>query len=680
MFLWGLLALSIPLVIHLYFKRNRVRVKFSTVQFFRKRERFLSFRRKLRDFLLLLLRTLAVLFLVLALASPSIGGFKYLSGGRTDAVIILDDTLSMCRKNSSGEPAYSYARKKAQEIVGALGGGDSAAVIFLSGRKGVSLTENIRKADEAIKNSAPSGCSGSYSAGFKQASDYIKMSQNPNHEIFLISDFQECQAPSQPYRDAELRDSRIYFVAVSGTQENISVTRVTTGFKPKTVNRTMRVEYDVENFGRSESRTELNFEVSGKTLETRDLTIAGGERKSGEFSFVPVSEGVIYGSIGVKDDPYSMDNRRYFAASVSKNVKVLAVYEDEFVKTDPYFFIRHALDPDGSASNGISFQTTTVKELSPEMISGIHVMLLADIDSVPEKYAALISGYLKGGGTVVSFPGPRTKATSMSGITEALKKEGITGLHVYGSKVALNKTGIAFKEDLAIMNDLLQLDYLSWRNMQEISSDPSAKVLATAGGRNVIVERKVGNGRWIALACSARNDYCNWPELKSFPVVMVHLIDHAANGMSDIKSIVCGNRIQLNPFSNSIDVSESSGTFKIKTVKGRTFPFEETWIPGVITFEGADIRAAVLGCDAEESKPEMLPREKMLASIIEHEVNFISTDSTVVEQVDSSRKGSSLAGLFLVLLFCAALMEFLISDNHLGYFNPKASALKGGKS
>ncbi len=678
-FLWGLLALPVPLLIHLYFRRKRVRLKFSTTQFFKRSEMLLSFRRKLRDILLMLLRTLAILFLVLALSRPSIGGFKYMSAGNTDAVIILDDTLSMCRKNSSGETAYTSACRKAKEIIGMLGTGDSAGVIFLSGRRGGSLTQDIRKADEAVRNSMLTGCGGSYSAGFKKASELMLTSQNPNHEIYLISDFQSSQAPSQPYRNEDLKDSRIYFGSVLGTQENISVTRVFTGFKPKTVNKAMRVEYDVENFGRAECNTELSFEVSGKTLETRDLTLAGGEKQSGIFSFVPVSEGVISGSVSVKDDPYSMDNRRYFAVSVSKNVRVLAVYEDEFVKRDPYFFIKHALDPDASASNGVSIQTVTVKEITPELLSGIHVILLADVDAVPEKYASMISDYLIKGGTVISFPGARTKASSLSEITGTLKKSGISAVNIYGGKIPFVKNGIKFNEDLAIMNDLLQLDYLSWKYMQEIRTDPSDKVLATAEGKNMIVERRIGSGRWIASAFSARSDYCNWPELKSFPVMMVHLIDHAANGIPDTKSITCGNNIQLLPLSNSIDVSESSGTFRLSAVKGRAFPFEDTGIPGVITFDGADIRAAVLNGDAEESKPEIMPNGKLLRSLIEHEVNFISPGSSVMEQVESSRRGNSLAGLFLVLLFLAMLIEFLIVDKHLRYFNPAASARKGGK-
>ena len=452
------------------------------------------------------------------------------------------------------------------------------------------------------------------------------------------------------------------------------------GSRPKMVGRTMKIEYYVENFGKAERKTELSLEVNGRSVETRELSLPAGEKRSGEFLYVPLSEGMVSGSISVKDDLYSLDNRRYFAVSVSKNIKVLGLYQDEFVKTDPYFFIRHALDPDGNASGGISFQTSIMKEMNPETLSGTHVLLLADIDAVPEKQAAMIASYLRKGGTVVSFPGNRTAHASMAAITDALKKEGIPAGNVYGGKVPFKISGLAFCEDFSVMNKLLQLDYVSWKNLQDIRTDSSDKILATAGGSKIISERRIGAGRWISFACSARNDYCNWPELKLFPVVMVHLVDYAANGIPDVKSALCGSRIKLLPSSNSIDVSDSSGTSRIPAVRGREFLFEGTWNPGVVTFEGADIKAAVLNGDPEESRTEMLQQSKMASTVISHDVSVISPDSPAVEQLDSSRKGSSLAGLFLVLLFLAALSEFLIADSHIPYFNPSASNVKGGRN
>jgi hypothetical protein len=197
---------------------------------------------------------------------------------------------------------------------------------------------------------------------------------------------------------------------------------------------------------------------------------------------------------------------------------------------------------------------------------------------------------------------------------------------------------------------------------------PSQKVLAKADGRNVIVERKIGNGQWIALACSARTDYCNWPELKSFPVTMVHLMDHAANGMPDVKNLVCGNKLGLNPYSGSISVSGYSGTHELAAVKGAPLFYENTWTPGILNVEGADIKAAVFSADTEEGKLDVLPREKIPTALVAHEVNVLGPDSAIEEQLNSSRKGSDLSGLFFILLFLSLALEFLISYNLPDYF------------
>ncbi len=663
-FLWGLLALPIPLLIHLYFRRRRTRVKFSTTQFFRKMEKPLAFRRRLRDYLLLFLRTLALLLLVLALSRPSIGGMKQLSGGRTHTVIILDDTLSMCRRTASGETAYDSARHKAKEILGALEPGDSASLVFISGRKGLPPMQDTRRIDATVNDSGPCGSGGSYPAAFKQALENFSPSEDAGREIFLISDFQASQAPSQPFKDERLRDVKVSFVPVAGAIENLSVARVSTGSKPKTVGKAMRIEYEIENFGKSEQKTELRLEIGGKTADTREISIAGGGRISGELAFVPLSEGLLSGSVGIKDDSYALDNRRHFAASVSKNVKVLGVYQDEFVRSDPYFFLKHALDPDGSTAHGISFSTATAKELTPEILAGVHVVVLGDIDVLPEKVAAALSAHIRNGGSIVSFPGARTSATSMAGLTDILKKEGLSIGGVYGAKIPFKGFGIVFGEDLAVLNSLLQLDCLSWKYIQEIALEPPLKILASAEGKGVIAERSAGNGRWIAVACPARNDYCNWPALKSFPVTMIHLFDHAANGTQDVRNLVCGSKIRLSPLSDTVEVSGPSGSATMRAVKGETLTYEDTWMPGVVNFHNADIKAAVFNGEPAESRPEMLDKGKLKTAIIDHEISIMSPDRTIAEQVSSARKGGSMAGFFILLLFCTALAEFLFADNH----------------
>jgi hypothetical protein len=76
LYLWGLLAGALPILLHLYFKRRKQRVKFSTLLFFVKKERLFAFRRKLYELLLLLLRVIILILLALALSRIFFKKFK----------------------------------------------------------------------------------------------------------------------------------------------------------------------------------------------------------------------------------------------------------------------------------------------------------------------------------------------------------------------------------------------------------------------------------------------------------------------------------------------------------------------------------------------------------------------------------------------------------------------------
>src|SRR5207249_2671544 len=71
-FLWALPAAAIPIVIHLLSRRRLPEVSFPTTQFLRDLEPQEIRRLRLREILLLILRTLAILLLVLAFARPSL--------------------------------------------------------------------------------------------------------------------------------------------------------------------------------------------------------------------------------------------------------------------------------------------------------------------------------------------------------------------------------------------------------------------------------------------------------------------------------------------------------------------------------------------------------------------------------------------------------------------------------
>ena len=74
LFLFGLLAAAIPIVIHLFTRRRPREVRFPSLEFLSEVNQSEIRRLRLKQWLLLLLRTLAVASLALAMARPALRG------------------------------------------------------------------------------------------------------------------------------------------------------------------------------------------------------------------------------------------------------------------------------------------------------------------------------------------------------------------------------------------------------------------------------------------------------------------------------------------------------------------------------------------------------------------------------------------------------------------------------
>ncbi len=115
--LWGLLALAVPVVVHLFnFRRPRV-VLFSRAVLFSAIAQFVQRRLKLLRLLLLLLRLAVVGMLVVLFAGPVL---RLSEGAQTAAesrvLILLDDSPSMQRTHELG-PYWQQALQTAQAII-----------------------------------------------------------------------------------------------------------------------------------------------------------------------------------------------------------------------------------------------------------------------------------------------------------------------------------------------------------------------------------------------------------------------------------------------------------------------------------------------------------------------------------------------------------------------------------
>ena len=131
-FLAGLIAAGVPIAIHLL-ARQRTRVLgWGAMEFLKESVSSASARRnRLRDILLLVLRTLAILFLVLTFAQPLASHLSF-GGGGLETVFIWDISLSTTALDSAGKPRQETMREALRKELERLPD-DSSVRILLAG-------------------------------------------------------------------------------------------------------------------------------------------------------------------------------------------------------------------------------------------------------------------------------------------------------------------------------------------------------------------------------------------------------------------------------------------------------------------------------------------------------------------------------------------------------------------
>lgn len=191
----ALVLASAPIIIHLLNRRRFVRVEWAAMRVLRQTIRSNRKRVRLEQWLLLLLRTLAIVALIVAIARPVSSGTHLASlfslNGRASRVIVVDDSLGMGTQ-VDGRSAY----ERTVEAVGALLaeiGGDDEVTVTLASNVGSPLVRNgrIDSPDAVVGQLQQHGSTSVGSAWgrtFEGVSTLLGEATYPVREVTIVTD------------------------------------------------------------------------------------------------------------------------------------------------------------------------------------------------------------------------------------------------------------------------------------------------------------------------------------------------------------------------------------------------------------------------------------------------------------------------------------------------------------
>ena len=617
--LLGLSAALIPLILHLLNRKRRDVIEFSILMFLRELEKKEMNRLKIRRLLLLLIRTLAVISIVLAFSRPTLRGYLPGSSVSTAAVIVIDNSHSM-RLKDRDDSLFDRTLTALSEIILTLNKQDKFAIIptvidlDVRDDRSVWLKKENNAVDRITVTNGSSYLMNSVEEGLKMLSTV----EAANKEMFVLSDFQLSSGENgESAYDSMPPDVHYYLVEVKSDEVNYSVRKI--DVVTKVLRNGGNASIDVILRSNSTERQDVRVDLflQGKRVGQSTLSPVMGNDEKVSF-VVPVSgHGFLEGFAEITEDALAADNRRYFYLYVPQQVNVLAIGS----QTDLLFTLL-ALKSYSSASWNSNVKEITPLETDKVVMEDYDVILLTATSPNSEMLGKRLESFVRNGGGLLIFPGKDFDMETYNRLFAVrLGLPGIKGIIETGDDI----------------DSYLPFDFIDWghplfagiflTNNDAVSSPKVKKyyalndfkigndLISLKGNIPFLKEFRLGEGNIIMMLSAPLLDWNDFP-LKGLWVPFVsRSVEYSMTGHSAFSDTVqVGNKLSfdlsLNEVEKNLDLVTPGGIkYNLLPAEkgGRLIAeFEETYAPGsyFLRADGEKIALKTVNVSEEEIAPE----------------------------------------------------------------------------
>ncbi|MDX1679277.1 MAG: BatA and WFA domain-containing protein [Akkermansiaceae bacterium] len=320
--LFGLLGLAVlPLVVHLVSRVKPPTHPFSNVDFLRKVVAYRTRFKAPKDWLLLLVRCLAVLLLMAAFLLPLLRSEKaILPGEQRNVVIVVDRSASMAAREGA-TTRFEVATAKAAQLLAELDA-DLANIVWIDSFPDSVLPEPAPNTtllrDELLKQT-PSHETGAIERAIEIASSQLVQTAG-RLELHIISDFQE-----SAWKDLQLQlpeNIHVNFEAVTRTApDNLSVDSIIATPRQPVAGQEIRVQCRVTNHSNQPRRSELTLDAGG-SRQSQTLSVPAGGEAEASFRLRVSRIGMLPVTAEISGDGFPQDNQRHTVVQVRESIQL----------------------------------------------------------------------------------------------------------------------------------------------------------------------------------------------------------------------------------------------------------------------------------------------------------------------------------------------------------------------
>ncbi|WP_428329553.1 BatA domain-containing protein [Mucilaginibacter sp.] len=515
-FLFALLTLAIPILVHLFNFRRYQKVFFSNVQFLREVQEQQSSRKNLKERLILASRLLALAFLVFAFAKPYIPGQNAANSGKQQSVsIFVDNSYSMQTLNREGT-LLDEAKRRAKEIAAAytINGRFQLLTQDFEGKHQRLLSrDEFNDAVDAVQISAQSR---TLQQIISRQQSLLNMQKGSSNSAYIISDFQKNMDSPQPVKaDTGISINLIQLKA--NTLPNVAVDSVSLLSAIHRPGESEKLVIRIHNYADQKAdKIPLKLLINWQQKALGSYTVNARAVQYDTLTFSGLQAGWQRAEITLQDNPVTFDNQFYFTFNVKQQMPVLLLdggipnpYLKAVFAADPFFAAKRV--PDGNVDYAA--------------LSSYPIIILSDINAISTGLSQQLKTYVNKGGMLVVFPAADADLNTYQALLKPLNAPWpeklltgdikVTGINLQSSVFKNIFENFPQNPDLPLVKKYYQFSTSANNHTENLMTLPGNKPF-WAGYTS-------GKGKVYVAAVALNEDFSNLPRHALFVPIMFRI-------------------------------------------------------------------------------------------------------------------------------------------------------------
>lgn len=663
-FLFALLTIAIPVIIHLFNFRKFKKVYFSNVRFLKNVQIQTSSRQHLKDRLILATRILGISFLIFAFARPYIPSAEQQNAFQQEVLsIYIDNSYSMETVNKEGT-LLDEAKRRAVEIASAYSLNDKFQLLtndfegkyqrFLSFEEFQTAVDELgissanRKLDQII---------------MRQKNVFLK-EPNSRKTIYLISDFQKNMLPAATIApDSSIKTRLIRLNSIS--QANISIDSVWFNSAIHKPGESEKLMIRLRNNSDEEAvNIPVKLKINMLQKAIASMTIKPRSTGTDTLTFSGLSAGWQEAELEITDFPVVFDDKFYFSFKVQQFLPILIingstenVYLNSVYRSDSFFKVANIgagnINYSGLANNSL--------------------IILNEVEAFSDGLIQQLNNYIRRGGSLIVFP---DLGNDQSALQNFLSKVG-TDIPVQvlsaGNKVSIiNLEHPIFKGvfenipkqmDLPVLKKYIRFSSQNNKNRQNLLEMP--------GKISFFSEYRIGSGKIYLSAVPLNSETSNFGRHSVFVPIMYQTALLSLQDQHLFYKLNRDQQIELPKISLN-----SNQTLKLKKEKFETIPdlrqnenFSQLYTADQIKHAGNyqllknDSLMAVLSFNEAGTESDMsyASDQQIMEMFPMQKIEILNTATgSLTNAVKSINQGTSLWKVCLILALVFFAVEILL--------------------